>query len=143
MSETFLADEQATLAFAKQFAATLEPGQIVYLKGKLGAGKTTFVRGVLRALGFDGAVKSPTYAILETYDLEKFHVIHMDLYRMQDPHELEFLGLDHYFNDPKMIALIEWPEKGEQFLPSATTEMLFDFVDEGRVVNYTPPTQIG
>lgn len=134
MKKIILPDENATSEFAKEFAQQLKLGEIIYLKGELGAGKTTFVRYVLRALGFEERVKSPTYTILENYPLKNLNVVHMDLYRMNDPHELEFLGLDEYFSDPKMVAFIEWPEKGEGILPAATLEIIFEIVREGRRV---------
>lgn len=126
-----LTDEQATLDLGAQLAAEVEPGAIIYLHGPLGAGKTTLARGFLRALGVSGAVKSPTYTLIEIYDLPQRLVVHMDLYRMADPEELAFLGLDDFLSDPSMVALIEWPKHGEGVLPQPTLEVTLEHLPEG------------
>ena len=84
---------------------------IVLLSGELGAGKSTFARGVLRALGAQGPIKSPSYTLLETYELPGVHAVHLDLYRLIDPDELEHLGLADYHR-PGFLWLVEWPERG-------------------------------
>jgi tRNA threonylcarbamoyladenosine biosynthesis protein TsaE len=106
----YLRDEAATLAFAKDFAASLAAPRTVALIGDLGAGKTTFVRGVLRALGVAGAIKSPTYALVESYDTEKGAIHHFDAYRIESRDDFEARGGFDYFNDDS-IRFIEWPEK--------------------------------
>ena len=116
-TETHLCgSEQDTLELAKLLAERLSGKKIlVYLEGDLGAGKTTLVRGVLRAMGCETKIKSPTYTLVETYDLPGLRVNHFDLYRMEDPEELEFMGGREYFEDA--LCFIEWPEKGTGWLP--------------------------
>lgn len=135
MKPVFLAHEQATRAFAAHFLQEqLRPGQTIYLQGPLGAGKTTFVRALLRALGFEGAVKSPTYTLLEVYPFDHLTIVHMDLYRLADPHELEFFGLDEYLHDPKTVLLVEWPGQGAGFLPKADLTIELSMEGEGRAI---------
>lgn len=112
-----LADEAATLEAGRQFAKQLSLGLVVYLHGDLGAGKTTFVRGVLQGLGYDGKVKSPTYTLVEPYEVSDLHVYHFDLYRFVDELEWDEAGFSEYFNDAS-ICMVEWPEKAGNILPS-------------------------
>ncbi len=113
-----VADEAETLVVAAQLGQLLACRGIVYLKGDLGAGKTTFSRGILRSYDYKGAVKSPTFTLVEPYDLQWGQVYHFDLYRIADPEELEFVGIDDYLVGGH-LCLIEWPERGEGFLPDA------------------------
>ena len=131
-----LTGESSTINFGKTLAKHLSCGQIIYLLGNLGAGKTTLVRGVLRGLGFEGKVKSPTYAIVEPYEnINKLNAAyHFDLYRLADPEELEFLGIRDYIEDKKSLCLIEWPEKGKGFLPDADVILNFIIGDNQRTI---------
>lgn len=140
MTETYstqiLKDEAATVHAAAVLATQLRPGQVIYLHGDLGAGKTTLVRGILHALGHVGKVKSPTYTIVEPYNLAIASCYHFDLYRFQDPEEWEAAGFRDYFN-ASSICLVEWPERAEQVLPQADIEIHFDILPHGRVLHIT------
>jgi tRNA threonylcarbamoyladenosine biosynthesis protein TsaE len=119
------------MAFGARLAQALQPGMTLYLEGDLGAGKTTLVRGVLRALGYTGRVKSPTYTLAETYSLPAFELYHYDLYRMHDPRE----WLDAGFRDTddgRAVSLIEWPEKAAGWLPPPDVVIHLRIDDDSR-----------
>ncbi len=127
--------EKEMFEVAKEYAGTLKAGSVIFLHGNLGAGKTTFVKGVLRALGYEGNVKSPTYTLVESYELEGFSLHHFDLYRLADPEELEWIGVRDYFNDSS-ICFIEWPEKGDGFLSKADKNIYIEYLDKGRELKF-------
>jgi tRNA threonylcarbamoyladenosine biosynthesis protein TsaE len=118
----FLVDEAATEAFGRALAARLPRCAVVFLRGDLGAGKTTLVRGILRGLGHADSVKSPTYTILEPHDLPLVLVYHFDFYRVGDSQELDFLGMDELVS-ADALKLIEWPERAEDRLPAPDVEV--------------------
>ena len=128
----YLADEAATLGYAAELMQPLKAaGGLVFLQGNLGAGKTTFVRGCLRALGFQGAVKSPTFTLVEEYILDGVTLYHFDLYRLNDPEELEWMGIRDYFR-PGTLSFIEWPERGAGHLPEPDLELELRYQPPGR-----------
>ena len=118
-------------AVAADLAACITPGIVIYLHGSLGAGKTTFVRGFLRALNYNDKVKSPTYTLVEPYHTKKGDVFHFDLYRLKSPEELLQIGLEEYFT-PTSICLIEWPDKGGKHLPEADIAGYFDILEQNQ-----------
>jgi tRNA threonylcarbamoyladenosine biosynthesis protein TsaE len=137
--DTAFPREQDLEIFAHEFAADLHAPLVIWLQGDLGAGKTTFARGLIHALGYKGRVKSPTYGLLEQYDLGSLQVLHMDLYRISDPGELEFLGLEDLLDD-QTVLLIEWPDKGGQWLPEPDFIFNFGYAHEGRDLHWTACT---
>ncbi len=129
--------------FANKFSCHIPLPLVIWLEGDLGAGKTTFARGLIHALGYKGRVKSPTYGLLEHYQLESLQVLHMDLYRISNPGELEFLGVEDLLDD-RTILLIEWPDKGGLWLPEPDFIFSFAYAGEGRDLNWkacTPQAQ--
>jgi len=141
-----LPDEEATLAFAAALVRALPADAmplVLYLHGDLGAGKTTLARGMLRALGEQGAVRSPTYALVAEYAPRGARVLHLDLYRLSDPDELHALGLADYLPGSR-LWLIEWPERGRGgALPAADAELFIEPHDRGRRVRLLARTPAG
>lgn len=133
-------DEQQHLG--ERLAAVCPVGCTVHLRGDLGAGKTTLVRGFLRARGHIGAVRSPTYTLIEPYELATGAVYHLDLYRLGDPEELEFLGLRDLLGED-LTLLIEWPEQGAGWLPEPDLTLAIDHCAEGRDIRLSAGTPRG
>ncbi len=121
------------LACGGKLARRCEPPLTLFLFGQLGVGKTTFVRGFLQGLGYTGKVKSPSYTLVESYEIQKKLIFHFDFYRIQDPRELDLIGIQDYC-EPQAIFLIEWPEKGAQLLPPVDLACYFEFADKGRTL---------
>ncbi|MFS2199690.1 tRNA (adenosine(37)-N6)-threonylcarbamoyltransferase complex ATPase subunit type 1 TsaE [Pseudomonas sp. Pseusp3] len=133
MSEVtlYLADEQAMSDFGARIARITQGHGLIFLEGNLGMGKTTLSRGIIRGLGHVGAVKSPTFTLVEPYEIGDIRAFHFDLYRLVDPEELEFLGIRDYFEDDA-LCLIEWPAKGAGFLPKPDLTITISPQDSGR-----------
>ena len=133
MSEVilFLADEEAMVALGQRLAQVTAGSGLIFLEGDLGAGKTTLSRGIIRGLGHVGAVKSPTFTLVEPYEIGDIRAFHFDLYRLVDPEELEYLGIRDYFEDDA-LCLIEWPRKGAGFLPKPDLTITISPQDSGR-----------
>ena len=140
--ERKLATEADTERLGAALAPRLHAGLIMFLHGELGAGKTTFVRGVLRGFGYTGAVKSPTYTLVEPYQMGGLTIYHFDLYRLNDPEELEFLGVRDYLAGSG-VCLVEWAERGAGVLPVPDVDIAIDRQEEGRVVRFTSRTDKG
>ena len=125
-----LAGEAAQLAFGARLAGLLRSYRgVIYLRGDLGAGKTTLVRGLLRGLGYQAPVRSPTYTLIEPYEAVEPPVVHLDLYRLADPEELDYLGLRDLLERPGLM-LVEWPERGAGALPPADLELFIEDVGQ-------------
>lgn len=137
-----LASETETLAFGARLYKAMEEGGLVYLHGPLGAGKTTLARGCLRAAGYSGVVKSPTYTLVEEYALDGRKLYHFDLYRLSDPEELEFLGMRDYLTEGA-LCLIEWPEKGSGYLPAADLDIVMEVRAKDRLLKISPLSPLG
>ncbi|MGB0287942.1 tRNA (adenosine(37)-N6)-threonylcarbamoyltransferase complex ATPase subunit type 1 TsaE [Aequoribacter sp.] len=131
-----LQSEEALLDFGQALAACLMPGLMIELRGELGAGKTTLSRAIIQCLGHKGAVKSPTYTLVEPYEHIEPPVYHFDLYRIADPDELHHLGVETYFN-AHSICLVEWPERGVGFLPKADIVVTLEHAVLGRRIAVT------
>jgi tRNA threonylcarbamoyladenosine biosynthesis protein TsaE len=134
--------ERETEALGGQLASALPAVRLIYVRGALGAGKTTFVRGLLRGLGHIGLVKSPTFTLIEPYECGDIALHHFDLYRVSDPHELEFLGLRDYIGGDD-VCVVEWPERAQTFLPLPDIDVMIERANnEERALQFqahTPP----
>jgi tRNA threonylcarbamoyladenosine biosynthesis protein TsaE len=158
--QRLLRNEAATLGFGKAlaratfasgYASTDLPapgagvpscGGIIYLQGDLGAGKTTLARGFLRGFGYQGAVKSPTYTLVEPYEFELCNIYHFDLYRLAAAEEVNYLGTEVYFSGDN-LCLIEWPERGQGVIPEADLSLVLLSAGRGRELNCHAATDKG
>jgi len=134
-------DELATEQVGHEIASALPDKCLVFLNGPLGAGKTTMVRGILRAAGHQGSTKSPTYTLVEPYNLADASYYHFDLYRLGDPEELEYIGIRDYL-DEQAVCLVEWPEKGHGFIPAADLTLNLDYEGESRSITLDAESSI-
>lgn len=141
--EYLLPDEASTIAIGGNIAKVLlnknteissQESLTVFLNGDLGVGKTTLTRGFVRGMGHQGNVKSPTYTLVEPYELPPWQIYHFDLYRLSDPEELEYMGIRDYFSD-NCCCFIEWPEKGEGLLANADITINMCYQEEQRIIN--------
>ena len=129
--------EEAMMAFGARLAQVSEGVGVIFLDGDLGAGKTTLSRGLIRGFGHEGAVKSPTFTLVEPYEIGSIKVFHFDLYRLVDPEELEFMGVRDYF-DGDSLCLIEWPQRGAGFLPKPDLTITIRPHAQGRALTLSP-----
>ena len=140
-----LFDETSQESFGNLLGQSCSSGLVIFLEGELGAGKTTLARGFIRGLGHHGKVKSPTYSLVEEYDLREIsnkNCYHFDLYRLADPEELEYMGMRD-FTLERDILLIEWPEKGEGWLPRADLIIEILYENQSRKLNLKAMTEKG
>ncbi|MCP3128305.1 tRNA (adenosine(37)-N6)-threonylcarbamoyltransferase complex ATPase subunit type 1 TsaE [Shewanella sp. KJ2020] len=138
----FLKNEDDTIAVGQKLARHVQAPLTLYFTGDLGAGKTTLSRGLIQGLGHKGAVKSPTYTLVEPYELDGVEVYHFDLYRLNDPEELEFMGIRDYFTH-KSLCIVEWPDKGEGLLPDADIHLHLSYANTGREIQIQALSESG
>ena len=134
-----LPDAASQTAFGARLAAVVPSQFVIHLQGDLGTGKTTLARGLLRGLGYQGAARSPTYTLIEPYEIGPRRVYHLDLYRLGDPEELEYLGLRDLLGDAA-LWLVEWPERGAGLLPAADLVIAIEYLPQGRRLTLSPHT---
>jgi len=143
MSQEFISNSaEETKKFAGEFAKKLKPGDILALYGNLGAGKTTFIQGLVASLGYRGKVFSPTFIFVRPYKIsepgtasrdqeKKIRIFyHIDLYRIEEPADLKTIGIEEFLNENNSVSAIEWPERIENGLPERTVKIKFDYIDE-------------
>ena len=137
-----MSDETATLRLGQALAGGVAPGRVLHLSGELGTGKTTVVRGLLRALGHEGRVKSPTYTLVEPYGISRLHFYHFDFYRFKDRSDWVSSGFRDYFHGEAFCA-VEWPERAGGLLPPPDLALRLEMVGEGRRATLAPHTPAG
>ena len=141
IKSVFVPDETAMMSLGARLARHFGGPGLIYLQGDLGAGKSTLARGFIKAQGYEGHVKSPTYTLIEPYQLSDKIIYHLDLYRLSDPEELEFIGIRDIFSDDS-ICLVEWPDKGKGILPEADLLITISHKNEGREVKFQPLSDV-
>ncbi len=142
MYEVQLANEEATQTWASRFAACIEPNLVLTFIGPIGAGKTTFIRALLRQLGVTGAIKSPTFSLIESYNCEDLFIHHFDLYRIVDDSELEYLGFRDYFSE-KSLCCIEWPDRIKNRVIESDLSFSFTVLRKGRLMTLIAHSVLG
>jgi len=142
MLQLDIVDASAMEALGRKLASFCVPGSKLFLQGELGAGKTTLIRGFLNGLGYQGIVKSPTYTLVEPYLINDLEIFHFDLYRLNDPEELESLGIRDYFSG-EAICLVEWPEKAAKFLATPDIHIHIQYQDDHRNASLDAKTPSG
>jgi len=140
--ELHVANDEAMVRLGGRLASHCAAVHRIYLHGELGSGKTTLVRGMLHGLGFHGAVRSPTFTLVETYTIDTRAVFHFDLYRLNDAEELEFIGAREYLEGDG-LCLVEWAERGAGFLPAPDVDVIIRKVNDGRVVQLQARSDAG
>lgn len=136
------ATAEAMQTLGTEISVLMRPGIVLFFHGELGAGKTTLIRGILHGLGHRGAVKSPTYTLVESYPFATLTVHHFDLYRLKSAEELEFLGIRDYLGGQN-LCLIEWAERGAGILPAPDLDIRIERQEAGRLVRFTAGTETG
>ena len=142
MHQLDIVDASAMEALGRKLASLCHPGNKLFLQGELGAGKTTLIRGFLNGLGYQGIVKSPTYTLVEPYQIDDLEIFHFDLYRLNDPEELESLGIRDYFSG-EAICLVEWPEKAAALLGNPDVYIQIHYQADQRSVSLDARTSLG
>lgn len=135
LMQRYLHDTEETERFGAELYRLLPANCLIFLEGSLGAGKTTLVRGFLRAAGYSGAVKSPTYTLVEEYVVNHHRIFHFDLYRLADPEELEWMGIRDYFAED-CVCFIEWPDMGKGMLPEPDVVISLSVQGSGRLLTF-------
>jgi tRNA threonylcarbamoyladenosine biosynthesis protein TsaE len=138
----FLPDSAATMRAGMRIAVGTCGGMVIALSGELGAGKTTLVRGILKGLGWNGIVKSPSYTLVEHYNISSIYLYHFDFYRFGDPEEWRYTGFAEYFR-PDSICVIEWPERIGPWLPEIDLAARLEYSDSGRALTLRAATAPG
>ena len=135
-NRSWLVDENGLRTVARGIATQLQSGDLIFLSGDLGTGKTTFAQAATRAMGFEGVVNSPTFTLIETYQTDYGELVHLDLYRLESLTELENIGIRDYL-DSQSICLIEWPQKGSGLLPAADMVVDLEYAGDRRRLGVT------